>query len=72
MRAAENCMCILKQSAVHGSVAECTRIRCSAQKTDYTIGISWRLRPEARNLDQFTHFRPEPVGSYLGTHLVPS
>eukprot|EP01048_Picozoa_sp_COSAG05_P022695 COSAG05_NODE_4640_length_1428_cov_1.679458_2_plen_61_part_01 len=23
--------------------AFCTRFRCSAQKTDYTIGISWRL-----------------------------
>ena len=43
MRAAENCMCILDQSAVHGSRAECTWIRFSAQKTDYTVGISWRL-----------------------------
>ena len=43
MRAAENRMCILDQSECMVLHAECTRIRCSAQKTDYTIGISWRL-----------------------------
>ena len=36
-------MCILDQSAVHGSAAECTRIRCSAQKTEDTTGIRRRL-----------------------------
>ena len=39
MRAAENCMCILDQSAVHGSIAECTRIRCSALESRYVTGF---------------------------------
>ena len=47
MRAAEIRICILDQSAVHGSGAECTRIRCSAQKTEYTIGIR---RPSRSNV----------------------
>ena len=26
------------------------------------VAVGQHFRPEARNLDQFTHFRPEPVG----------
>ena len=37
MRAAENRICILDQSAVHGSVAECTRIRCSAVESGTSL-----------------------------------
>ena len=43
MRAAENRMCILDQSAVHmavhGSRAECTRMRCSAVESRYVTGF---------------------------------
>eukprot|EP01048_Picozoa_sp_COSAG05_P039837 COSAG05_NODE_20054_length_283_cov_2.195652_1_plen_39_part_01 len=39
MRAAEIRICILDQSAVHGSGAECTRIRCSAVESRYVTGF---------------------------------
>ena len=51
MRAAENRMCILDQSAVHGSQTECTRMRCSALESRYVTGFR---RPSRSNV-AWTH-----------------